>query len=393
MTLLSVVIPVRNAARYAPSAVRSALRGGGVGTEVVVSDNHSVDGTFELLQETFGHEANVRLIRPAGPLSMTAHFNFALGHATGKFVSVIGADDGLMPYFAQAMRCLVRDNPQAQAFVGPRAFFFWPGVADEYGDRSILLHGRQGVRSIDPHRDYSKALQGRINYAETLQLYAGSVVARTLVEQIRAADPDGYFFRGSQPDMYSTFALLSARPITVRTNYPLHWTGSSPASNGYQHASRVPDAARKLDFWELSTESDEPARPEFDHGRDTPVSLLVLDSAVRARRTHPLKGRRELTRVELTKGLVGAYARARPQERTLVRESAERFDPPIRIGAMATRARFFEVFVNRARQVLQRKLSSVQGGFRVIQRLSDPSICSSICEADELVAKLEFNPC
>jgi GT2 family glycosyltransferase len=81
VSMLSIVIPVRNAAAYAPHAVRSAIRGGGQAAEIVVSDNFSTDGTFEALQSEFGSTPQVRLVRPTTPLSMTSHFNFALALA------------------------------------------------------------------------------------------------------------------------------------------------------------------------------------------------------------------------------------------------------------------------------------------------------------------------
>ena len=390
MTSFSIVIPVRNALGYAPDAVLSALRGSALGTEIIISDNHSQDGSYQALGQLFGSERRIRIIQPDRPLSMTAHFNFALAQAGGAYVSIIGADDGVMPYFGEAMARLVEADPGADAFLSPRAYYFWPGVADEYGDRSILLHGRSGTHPVNPKREYRRALNGTINYADTLQMYAGSVISRSLIDRVRSADPDGLFYRGTQPDMYSTFTLLSHATRIVGINFPIHWTGSSPASNGYQHASRQGDDSRKAEFWDLAEGLDDTTTSEFDHGRESAVPLLVLDAAVRARRIHPFNGHRHLSRSELQQGLVGALARARPDQAHQVLETAERFSPPLKLSPLSARIRAAAVLRTRAQLALARRVAATRGGIYINQKVTDSGYCKTLGEANDLVASLGF---
>lgn len=86
---VSVVIPVRNGAKYLREAIDSVLRQGVSGIEVIVVNNGSTDGSRAVAQ-SFG--APVRLIDEAKPGAAHAR-NAGVALARGEFLAFQDADD------------------------------------------------------------------------------------------------------------------------------------------------------------------------------------------------------------------------------------------------------------------------------------------------------------
>lgn len=91
----SIVIPTRNRAHLLRYALQSALGQTFDDYEVVVSDNFSQDDTALVVKElgTF----RVRYVRTESPLSMPDHWEFALDHAKGQYITYLCDDDALCP--------------------------------------------------------------------------------------------------------------------------------------------------------------------------------------------------------------------------------------------------------------------------------------------------------
>jgi hypothetical protein len=325
MPRFSVIIPTRNAYRYAGYAARSALVEGVEDVEVVISDNHSTQGTLEELGREILDDRRVRVVRPPRELSMTAHFNYALGESKGDWIALIGSDDGLMPHFYPAVKRLLARDSQTKAIVGRRALYFWPGCERVYGARAILVESRPRCRWVKSDDEAARIVGGRVSYFDSLQLYTGSVVHRSVIEQVCSADVAGDFYQGTQPDMYSTFALLSVLPGFTRTDLPIAWTGTSLASNGL--ANTHPDVGGRVaeDFWTLGEEQDAPPEWELDFGRETPIPLLVLQSAIQAGRLGSAGGSPPVRDLSLlAEGIAGALRQTRGPAREMVLISADR---------------------------------------------------------------------
>src|SRR5690349_16522507 len=111
--LFSVVIPTRERAETLSSALRTCLEQTFDDYEIVVCDNCSSPATRAVVEAA--GSARVRYVRSDRPLAMSANWELAVSHARGQYVTVLGDDDGLMPFALRELRRLIdrHDRPTA----------------------------------------------------------------------------------------------------------------------------------------------------------------------------------------------------------------------------------------------------------------------------------------
>src|SRR4051812_3222592 len=92
----SIIIPTRERAATLRYALRTCLDQTFDDYEVIVSDNFSSPATKAVVDEAAA--PRVRYFRTDRPLAMSDSWEFAVSHARGEYVLVIGDDDGLLPH-------------------------------------------------------------------------------------------------------------------------------------------------------------------------------------------------------------------------------------------------------------------------------------------------------
>ncbi len=92
---VSVVLPVRNGLPYLADAVNSILTQTYADLELVVSNNHSTDGTGRLLESIT--DPRLQVVRPPRPLSLADSHRFAIEQAHGELLWIMAADDAAEP--------------------------------------------------------------------------------------------------------------------------------------------------------------------------------------------------------------------------------------------------------------------------------------------------------
>jgi GT2 family glycosyltransferase len=88
--VVSVVIPVRDAAEFVGAAVESALAQSFGALEVIVADDGSTDGSREIVEAMT--DDRIRLL-PGGPSNSSSARNRAISAARGELVAFLDADD------------------------------------------------------------------------------------------------------------------------------------------------------------------------------------------------------------------------------------------------------------------------------------------------------------
>lgn len=128
----SIVVPTRNRAGKLRHALQGAVSQWFDDFEVVVSDNHSTDDTPRVIDEFLG--PSVRRVKPPESLSMTAHWNFAIGQARGERVLFLCDDDALLPDALAQLDRIARDwhDPDIMQFEAA-TYVYADGVRDRGG--------------------------------------------------------------------------------------------------------------------------------------------------------------------------------------------------------------------------------------------------------------------
>ena len=113
--LVSVCIPTYQGAAYLGQAIDSVLTQSFGDFELVVVDNHSTDGTEELVAAY--SDSRIRFFRNERNLGAEANWNRCLAEARGTYIKLLPHDDLLAPdCLRQQVAALERDQRLALAF-------------------------------------------------------------------------------------------------------------------------------------------------------------------------------------------------------------------------------------------------------------------------------------
>lgn len=104
LPLVSVCIPVYNGERYLEETVRSVANQKYPNMEIIIQDNASTDGTWELVQKLAVRYSQLSVMRNEANVGMAPNWNLAVNRAKGDYLMLLSADDLLEAGFLE--RCL-----------------------------------------------------------------------------------------------------------------------------------------------------------------------------------------------------------------------------------------------------------------------------------------------
>jgi glycosyltransferase involved in cell wall biosynthesis len=225
----SIVIPTRNKAEYLPFAIQSVLDSPRSDIELIVSNNFSTDATAEILDKIL--DPRIRVVGPSMSLPMAGHYEFAISHAKGVWITILGDDDAVMPYIFESLDKLIDQYTKIDIISSTRAYYFWSGCDDLYGANVISYASSCKAQVRSTSSDLLAVLMGLRSCYDMPQIYTTCIVKRSLYEEIKDKS-GGYFYHSIIPDMYSVVALALTREQYLRISEPLFWVGSSNKSMG-----------------------------------------------------------------------------------------------------------------------------------------------------------------
>lgn len=223
--LVSVVIPTRNRGHLLRSALTTALDQTFEDYEIVVSDNHSADGTAEVVREQ-GTD-RVRYVRTDRALSMPDHWEFAFDQARGSYVAFLCDDDAWAP---TALESMVRalESWNAPVVAVRSVSYYAPNWLDPSMRNVAELWRATGDElEMDSRYMLDEAFECRLVAKSPRML--NSLCRREAVDAIRA-DAGRIFILS--PDCSFAAAMLSRYPRVVFVDRPLLVTGAFPESIG-----------------------------------------------------------------------------------------------------------------------------------------------------------------
>lgn len=223
--LLSIVIPTRERADTLACAIATALDQRSRRFEVLVGDNDSQDGTRRLVESIA--DPRLRYVNPGARLSMSDNWEFALGHAAGRYVLYIGDDDAVMPGAIDRLEPLL-ESSASPIFTWSRATYMWPTAGQ--GARSGGIPPPPPRAEIDI-RALAQAVMRRGGYGfQRPPSVYHAVFHRDVLSAIGGRA--GRVFRTSQPDVFVAFAAPGVTRYALALDFLVTVIGHAEKSNG-----------------------------------------------------------------------------------------------------------------------------------------------------------------
>jgi glycosyltransferase involved in cell wall biosynthesis len=273
----SVVIPTRERAATLRHCLRTCLDQNYDDYEVIVSDNNSSPDTRAVVDEAAS--SRVRYFRTRESLSLASSWDFAVSHARGEYVLVIGDDDGLLPHGLVELDRITRESKQKVVRWDP-AFYTWPNyaLAGEGNYLRIPLYVIQ--KEIDGHQAIQDVISFQQPYS-TLPMIYNSAVHKDILAAIRTKT--GRVFANRIADVYSGFCIAHVARRFLSLDLPISISGQSSASTGVAFFFFRDRSAIDREFRQLNAREnlqDDPRVPDvtiFPH-------TAVADAFLTARR-------------------------------------------------------------------------------------------------------------
>lgn len=95
--LVSVIMPVYNVKSFVVESIESILNQTYQNIELIIVDDCSVDGTYELIKERYSTVSNVKILRNKINSKIVVSLNKALSVTKGAYIARIDGDDIAMP--------------------------------------------------------------------------------------------------------------------------------------------------------------------------------------------------------------------------------------------------------------------------------------------------------
>ena len=233
----SIVLPTYNSSKYLKAAIDSVLTNDYEDFEFIVSDNCSNDDT-EKIVKTY-NDKRLKYIKPQEHLCLSAHWNFALKHATGNWVLAFGTDDALTPFVFKLADKLtaIADKNNINAIKTNRVYYFWEGCEKYYGDTHVAFSASDEVEIKDMAETFKSAFYTKFGYFDVPQMYVSAMFRKEILEKAQKYNANNNIIEPHS--IYPYDAYLSCLVACLESKYlycnvPFAWVGSSLASIGVQ---------------------------------------------------------------------------------------------------------------------------------------------------------------
>lgn len=256
----SVCIPAYRNPATLEACLRTVLDQPGDDYEIVVSDDQGPPGIWALV-ERLAQPDRIRYLRTPQRLGLRGNFEHCVTHSRGRYVTILGDDDGLCRNALDVARTLLA-SAQPDVFFWFPHIYWWPDAllphkrwmvyVRAYAQKARLVNAREYVdRFYDDPRN--------LWLFERLPSIYNGFVCRDLLERIRHRI-GGYFYdevadvsSGIVNGIMATSAALVERPLSIR--------GLSGSSSGVAFRSK---------------EAGRPLSDDFLRGMHTPLCAAEL---------------------------------------------------------------------------------------------------------------------
>jgi len=227
----TVIIPTRERADTLEWSLKTCTTQDYDNFEIIVSDNVSQDNTREVVEAN--KDNRIRYINTGKRVSMTSNYEFALSHATGDYVCIIGDDDGLMPNALQALNKVLFGS-EIEAIIWKRAVYIWNQHYKAELRNTLQTSLKSNFRKYDSKKTVKELLAfkpgSNLNFFSDLACLYHGFIKRDTIDRLRL--PDGRFFNSTLPDVYAALVVSCAVENLYQSDVAYSLPGISNHSTG-----------------------------------------------------------------------------------------------------------------------------------------------------------------
>lgn len=238
---ISIIIPTKNGGKYIWAAVESVLSQVYNDMELIVSVNHSNDKTLEILKK-IKKDSRLRILVPPKPLTLVEHFEWCVSQSKGEWITVIGDDDGLMPFFFKEFEDLIKKwKKKVDVFTFRRAYYFWPGCDKLSNKYEINIKSQKREKQISGKILLCRVLFLDLSFVDLPQIYTNNIIKKNFIQKIKKKS-NNKLFHEPCADIYSGVVNCLLAKKIIRSENSIFWTGTSPKSTGlktFKNTSKV----------------------------------------------------------------------------------------------------------------------------------------------------------
>jgi len=242
---LTVLLPTRDRADTLRYSLKTVMAQDIPNIEILISDNFSGADVKTVADEAMVSDSRVRYIRTSSRMGMSEHWEFALEHVTGDWVTVLGDDDGLLPGSIGKLFEISKKHPDIKAITAANCAFLWPSEGQNNGKLSLVSGNGYEVRnSADVMK---KTMYGEIIAMPTI--YTGGFVSMDVIRDVKSKNPNGKFFQSLNPDIYSGFAISSVTNNFIYSYKAFSISGTSKHSISNLCKNKSNEEIKNIDFF------------------------------------------------------------------------------------------------------------------------------------------------
>lgn len=239
--LLSVVIPVYNRQDYLEECIRSALSQTFKHIEVVVSDNCSTDGTWDICLRLAAEDSRVKVFRNEENIGPVKNWLAALNKATGPITKILFSDDTLAPTFLECTLPFL-DDPNV-AFVYTSAL-----VGLNPQSAAVMYDEIRGRRSRMAYL-LASLFTGRVPLSPGAALFRTADLRKNLVWDIPSWNATPFTQHGAGPDLLLYLLTAYDYKFIVALNEPLVFFRAHAGSISIESSRTTREAYRQTKVW------------------------------------------------------------------------------------------------------------------------------------------------
>jgi len=227
--LLSIVIPTRNREDYCIHALNHILSFDEQDFELIIQDNSDTTRILDYIKKN--QDSRLKYHFTPEPINSVKNLDYAISLATGKYITMIGDDDTVLPTIFNVVQYANKFGYDtiSQKNVIP---YFWPNSLGTGSSGELHLKQFSSQKKMpDVKKNVNLFLKnGMIDYLsfDFPKVYHG-IVSKNVLDKVK--NKTGHYFGGLSPDIYAAMSLSFFTERFIVIDFPFTIGGVCKSSS------------------------------------------------------------------------------------------------------------------------------------------------------------------